>query len=67
MRLPFTKKQGTLQGDGKSYEGNMNILELMCRKDLKACVYKESGGYLPSEHTPVISDAAKNLAKRVYL
>lgn len=45
----------------------MNILEQMGRKDLKACVYKESGGYLPSEHTPVISDAAKNLAKRVYL
>lgn len=48
----------------KSYDEIMNILELMGREDMKTCVYKGSGGYLPSEHTPVISDAARDLAER---
>ena len=39
----------------------MNILELMEREDLKACVYKGSESYLPDEKTPVPSPAADHL------
>lgn len=63
---PFTncKSDGPKDGMEKSYEEIRHVLKLMGREDMYGSVYKGSGDYLPDEHTPVISDAAKDLAER---
>ena len=63
---PFFNEKSTGPADGmeKSYRENMNVLTLLEREDLKEHVYRGSTEYLPSETEPVISDAAKDLAKR---
>jgi len=62
---PFFNGKSTGPADGmeKSYQEIMNILELMDREDLKACVYRGSDRYLADEKTPVVSDSAKHLAE----
>ena len=62
---PFLNEKSTSPGDGmeKSYNEILKILTLMERDDLKPLVYKGSDKFLPSEETPVISDAANNLAR----
>ena len=49
------------EGMEKSYEEILRVLSFMKRDDLKSVVYRGSATYLPSETTPVISDAAKHL------
>ena len=63
---PFFNEKSTGPADGmeKSYWEIMNVLTLLEREDLKEHVYRGSTEYLPSETEPVISDAAKDLAKR---
>ena len=63
---PFFNEKSTGPADGmeKSYREIMNVLTLLEREDLKEHVYRGSTEYLPSETEPVISDAAKDLAKR---
>lgn len=47
-----------------SYQEILKLLKLMRREDMTKNVYRGSGEYLPNEQTPVISDAAKDLAQR---
>lgn len=63
---PFFNEKSTGPADGmeKSYREIMNVLTLLEREDLKEHVYRGSTEYLPSETEPVISNAAKDLAKR---
>lgn len=63
---PFTncKSNGPEDGMKKSYDEIMRVLDLMDRADLKSRVFKGSGSYLKDECTPVISEAAKDLAER---
>lgn len=63
---PFFNQHSTSPADGmiKSYNEIFNILTLMKEEELKKCVFKGSENYLPDEKTPVISDAAKDLAER---
>lgn len=63
---PFFNLKSSSPEDGmeKSYSEIHNILELMGREDLKEHVYRGSKEYLPSEKTPVISEAAQDLAQR---
>ena len=63
---PFANKKAAFPAEGmeKSYKEIMNILTLMERDDLKACVKKGCGQYLSDEVTPVISEAAQDLAER---
>ena len=63
---PFFNEKSTGPADGmeKSYREIMNVLTLLEREDLKQVVYRGSTEYMPSETEPVISDAAKDLAKR---
>ena len=63
---PFFNEKSTGPADGmeKSYREIMNVLTLLEREDLKEHVYRGSTEYLASETEPVISDAAKDLAKR---
>lgn len=63
---PFTncKSDGPADGMEKSYEEILHILRLMNREDLKERVFRGSREYLPDEKTPVVSEAAKNLADR---
>lgn len=63
---PFTnyKAQSPSEGMEKSYDEIINVLRLMGRVDLESKVYKGSEEYLPDEKTPVVSEAAKDLAKR---
>ena len=63
---PFFNEKSTGPADGmeKSYQEIMNVLTLLEREDLKQVVYRGSTEYMPSETEPVISDAAKDLAKR---
>lgn len=63
---PFynNKSSGPADGMEKSYKEIINILSLLEREDLKDCVYRGSEDYLSSEVEPVISDAAKDLARR---
>ncbi len=62
---PFHNQKSNSPADGmeKSYREIMNILTLMDREDLKAIAYRGSAAYMPGEQTPVVSDAAKNLAE----
>lgn len=48
----------------KSYEEILHILRLMSREDLKNRVFRGSREYLPDEKTPVVSEAAEDLADR---
>ncbi|MDO5292264.1 MAG: nucleoside hydrolase [bacterium] len=52
------------EGMEKSRDEIMNILSLMKREDLKAVVYAGSEKFMRNEETPIISDAAKDLAER---
>ena len=63
---PFFNEKSTGPADGmeKSYREIMNVLTLLEREDLKEHVYRGSTEYLLSETEPVISNAAKDLAKR---
>ena len=63
---PFTncKSEGPKDGMEKSYEEIRHVLKLMGREDMYDHVYRGSGEYLPDEQTPVISDAARDLAER---
>lgn len=63
---PFTasKSNGPEDGMEKSYAEIMKVLKLMGREDMYCKVYKGSASYLPDENTPVISDAALDLAER---
>ena len=58
------RSDGPKDGMEKSYLEIFKILELMGREDLKDCVFKGSDSYLPNEKTPVISEAAVDLAER---
>ncbi len=61
----FNAKVSSVQeGMIKSYEEIFKILKLLGREDLNSNVFKGSGEYLSDEKTPVISDAAKDLAER---
>ena len=63
---PFTNSKSKSPKDGmeKSYEEIRHILQLMGQEKMFGSIYKGSEAYLPDEKTPVISDAAKDLAKR---
>ncbi len=63
---PFTATKSTGPADGmeKSWHEIRKVLRLMGREDMYDRVFKGSTSYLPDEKTPVISDAAKDLARR---
>ena len=63
---PFTNDKSTGPDDGmeKSYGEILKVLALLKREDLSEVTFKGSKSYLPSEITPVVSDAAKDLAGR---
>ncbi|MEI6578139.1 MAG: nucleoside hydrolase [Eubacteriales bacterium] len=63
---PFhnVKSSGPADGMEKSYGEILNILDLLGRVDLKPFVFRGSKAYLLNETTPVISEAAEDLAKR---
>lgn len=62
---PFLNAKSESPADGmeKSYREMENILTLLDRRDLLEISYRGSKEYLPDEKTPVISDAANELAK----
>lgn len=61
---PFFNELSTGPKDGmeKSYHEIIRILKLMSREDIP--VYRGSESYLPEAHTPVDSEAARNLVER---
>lgn len=63
---PFHNAKSTGPADGmeKSYFEILNILDLLGRDDLKPSVFRGSKAFLQDEKTPVISEAAADLAKR---
>lgn len=63
---PFYNSRSTGVADGmeKSYDEIFRILALCGREDLSGEIYKGSERYLSDEQTPVISDAARDLAAR---
>ena len=63
---PFFNQHSDSPKDGmvKSYNEIFNILTLMKEEELKQVVFKGSECYLSDEKTPVISDAARDLAER---
>ena len=63
---PFynNKVDSAKTGMEKSYAEIFNVLKLIKREDLNPIVYRGSEQFLPDENTPVISDAAKDLAER---
>lgn len=63
---PFFNERSAGPRDGmeKSYGEILKLLELMERPGLQNMVRKGSERYLPDETTPVISDAAQDLADR---
>lgn len=60
---PFlnAKVESAKEGMEKSYDEILHVLGLMGESKK---VYKGSTEFLPDEHTPVVSDAARDLAKR---
>lgn len=58
------KSHGPADGMEKSYKEIKNILGLMGREELGNITYRGSERYLPDEFTPVLSDAARDLAER---
>ena len=63
---PFFNEKSVGPEDGmeKSYNEILTLLKLLEREDLKPFVLKGSRSYLMNEMTPVISDAAQDLANR---
>ncbi len=63
---PFFNQNSVSPQDGmeKSYDEIHHLLDLMDRTDMKPLVYRGSAGYLPDEHTPVDSPAARDLVSR---
>ncbi len=63
---PFFNPNAESVADGmeKSYNEIHNILTLMDEEELKSSVFRGSDRYLENETTPVISDAARDLAER---
>ncbi len=63
---PFLNSNSTSPADGmeKSYKELAHILTLAGREDLIPFSYRGSDTYLTDENTPVISDAARDLAAR---
>ena len=63
---PFLNEKSTGPKDGmeKSYNEILNVLRLAEREDLCSSVFRGSETYLPDENTPVLSDAASDLAER---
>ena len=61
---PFfnAKSNGPADGMNKSYDEILKLLDLM---KIEKQVFRGSESYLPCESTPVISDAARDLADRV--
>lgn len=61
---PFFNERASSPEDGmlKSYDEILHLLDLAGEKDLKSIVYKGSSQWLPDEHTPVDSPAARDLA-----
>jgi len=62
---PFWNAKSDSPADGmeKSYREMENILTLLDRRDLLEIAHRGSTEYLADEHTPVISDAANDLAQ----
>ncbi len=62
---PFFNSHSTSPEDGmeKSYDEILYLLSLMGREDMMDKVYKGSRTYLPDEHTPVDSPAARHLCE----
>ena len=63
---PYYNSRSSSPADGmeKSYREQLRILELTGNSELKSVTFRGSEKYLPDEKTPVISDAANDLAKR---
>ena len=63
---PFHNQNSKSPEDGmeKSYNEILKILGLAGRDEIKSRVFKGSRTYLPDEDTPVVSDAARDLAER---
>ena len=63
---PFYNRLSSGPADGmqKSYDEIFKIVSLCGREDLFPEIYKGSEGYLQNEQTPIISDAARDLAER---
>jgi len=63
---PFHNDRSTSPGHGMelSYQEILNITALCGREDMHPLTFKGSSQYLPDENTPVMSDAAQDLAKR---
>ena len=61
---PFLNSRSTSAGDGmeKSYNEIFKLLDLM---NIKMDVFRGSNSFLSDEKTPIISDAARDLAARV--
>ena len=55
------RAKSVADGMEKSYNEILKILDLM---DIKVDVFRGSCSYLPDESTPVISEAARDLAER---
>lgn len=51
-------------GMEKSYEEILRLLELMNKREYKCVTYRGSEKFLSNENTPIISEAAEDLAKR---
>ncbi|MBR4467071.1 MAG: nucleoside hydrolase [Clostridia bacterium] len=58
------KSDGPADGMEKSYQEILKLLPLLGREDFAPNVFRGSDRYLPDEETPVISDAAQDLAQR---
>lgn len=63
---PFynSNSSGAADGMERSYDEIFKILSLCGRDDLSPNVYRGSTAYLADEKTPVVSDAARDLASR---
>jgi inosine-uridine nucleoside N-ribohydrolase len=63
---PFFNQNSSSPADGmeKSYNEILSILSLMRREDHKPMVLRGSEKYLASEHDPVDSEAARDLAEK---
>jgi len=63
---PFWNSKSESPADGmeRSYREMENILTLMERRDLLEIAHRGSTEYLRDEQTPVVSDAAEDLARR---
>lgn len=61
---PFLNSRSESPADGmeRSYREILNVLSLCGREDMKESVFRGSTAYLPNEHTPVESEAARHLA-----